>query len=75
MMNRCCMLTQILLGMIGLLLLTTACGGTPTPQVTLTIGSKEFTEQLILGEMYILLLEDAGFNIERRFSLGGSPAL
>jgi len=58
-----------------LVLLTTACGGNGKPKATLTIGSKEFTEQLILGEMYALALEHAGFNIERKLALGGSPAL
>lgn len=42
---------------IGLLL--AACGG--AGQQEIRISSKEFTEQFILGEMYKLLLEDAGF--------------
>lgn len=37
------------------------------------IGSKDFTEQLILGELYALVLEDAGFTIERKLNLGGTP--
>jgi osmoprotectant transport system substrate-binding protein len=37
------------------------------------VGSKDFTEQFILGEMYALLLEDAGFTVERKLNLGGSP--
>jgi osmoprotectant transport system substrate-binding protein len=36
------------------------------------IGSKDFTEQLILGEMYALLLENAGIPVERRLNLGGT---
>jgi osmoprotectant transport system substrate-binding protein len=36
------------------------------------IGSKDFTEQLILGEMYALLLESAGIPVERRLNLGGT---
>jgi len=36
------------------------------------IGSKDFTEQLILGEMYALLLENAGIAIETRLNLGGT---
>jgi osmoprotectant transport system substrate-binding protein len=39
------------------------------------VGSKEFAEQLILGEMYALILEDVGFEVDRKFALGGSPAL
>ncbi|MDF2758910.1 MAG: opuCC, partial [Thermomicrobiales bacterium] len=36
------------------------------------IGSKDFTEQLILGEMYALLLENAGIATEKRLNLGGT---
>ncbi len=36
------------------------------------IGSKNFTEQLVLGEMYALLLEKAGFTVERKLNLGGT---
>lgn len=39
----------------------------------LRIGSKDFTEQLILGEMYALVLEAAGFTVERKLNLGGTP--
>ncbi|HEY8369541.1 MAG TPA: glycine betaine ABC transporter substrate-binding protein [Thermodesulfobacteriota bacterium] len=39
---------------------------------TVRIGSKNFTEQLILGEMYALLLEKAGFRVERKLNLGGT---
>ncbi|MDQ7859337.1 MAG: glycine betaine ABC transporter substrate-binding protein [Armatimonadota bacterium] len=45
-------------------------GGAP---VTVKIGSKDFTEEFILAEMYALLLEDAGFRVERKFNLGGTP--
>jgi osmoprotectant transport system substrate-binding protein len=37
------------------------------------VGSKDFTEEFILAEMYSLLLEDAGFKVERKFNLGGTP--
>jgi osmoprotectant transport system substrate-binding protein len=36
------------------------------------IGSKDFTEQLILGEMYALLLENAGIATEKQLNLGGT---
>ena len=39
---------------------------------TIRIGSKNFTEQLILGEMYSQLLENAGFTVERTLNLGGT---
>ncbi|GAB4217479.1 MAG: glycine betaine ABC transporter substrate-binding protein [Synechococcales cyanobacterium] len=37
------------------------------------VGSKDFTEQFILGEMYALLLENAGLQVERKLNLGGTP--
>ncbi len=37
------------------------------------VGSKDFTEQFILGEMYALVLEDRGFKVERKLNLGGTP--
>lgn len=40
---------------------------------TIKIGSKDFTEEFILAEMYALLLENAGFKVERKFNLGGTP--
>jgi osmoprotectant transport system substrate-binding protein len=36
------------------------------------IGSKDFTEQLILGEMYAQLLEHASIPVERKLNLGGT---
>jgi osmoprotectant transport system substrate-binding protein len=36
------------------------------------IGSKNFTEQLILGEMYALLLDNAGIPTETHLNLGGT---
>lgn len=37
------------------------------------VGSKDFTEQFILGEMYALVLEAKGFKVERKLNLGGTP--
>lgn len=49
----------------------TACGSGADKQIT--VASKDFTEQFILGEMYALLLEDAGYTVERKLNLGGTP--
>jgi osmoprotectant transport system substrate-binding protein len=38
--------------------------------VTLTVGSKNFTEQLILGEIYAQALEAAGYTVETDLNLG-----
>jgi osmoprotectant transport system substrate-binding protein len=52
----------LLLAVILLSLVVTACGTSAKP--TIKVSSKEFTEQFILGNMYKLLLEEAGFEAE-----------
>ena len=39
-------------------------------KVTLTIGSKNFTEEFILGEIYAQALEAAGYNVKKQLNLG-----
>ena len=36
---------------------------------TIIIGSKDFTENEIVAEIYALALEDAGFTVERRMTI------
>ena len=40
---------------------------------TVTVGSKDFTEEFIVAEMYAQLLENAGFTVTRKLNLGGTP--
>jgi osmoprotectant transport system substrate-binding protein len=40
---------------------------------TITIGSKDFTEEFIVAEMYAQVLENAGFKVNRKLNLGGTP--
>ena len=54
---------------LGLLALVAACGDAPV-----VVGSKEPAQDRILGEMFALLLEDAGVRVERRIGLGDSAA-
>lgn len=39
-------------------------------KVTLTIGSKNFTEQKVLGEVYAQALEAAGYTVKKELNLG-----
>ncbi len=39
------------------------------------VGSKEFTEQLLLGQLMVLLLRDAGFEVEDLTGLGGTAVI
>src|SRR5690606_9099724 len=38
----------------------------------ITVGAKHFNEGYLLGEMIALVLEDAGFEVDKRFNLGGT---
>ena len=42
---------------------------------TITVGSKDFTESIILAEMVAALLEDAGYTVERQLNLGGTAVV
>jgi osmoprotectant transport system substrate-binding protein len=44
----------------------------PAAAEPIKIGSKNFTEQFILAEMYAAVLEKAGFEVERKINLGGT---
>ncbi|HEY9816398.1 MAG TPA: glycine betaine ABC transporter substrate-binding protein [Candidatus Obscuribacterales bacterium] len=60
-------------------LLVIACNTTTSQSpadgapATIRVGSKDFTEQFILGEMYALALENADVQVERKLNLGGTP--
>lgn len=53
-------------------MLLTACGGGGGAAQQVTVGSKNFTEQYLLGWMSVLTLEDAGFTVNNRVDLGGT---
>ena len=39
---------------------------------TVTVGSKNFTEELIVGELEALLLQNAGYHVNLKLNLGGT---
>lgn len=45
-----------------IMIASTACSGGAKP--TIRVADRLWTEQLIIGQMYRMLLEDAGFNVE-----------
>jgi len=60
-----------LIGALAMLVLLTACG--PPRANRVVIGSKNFTEQLVLGEIIAQQIEDkTHLPVERRFYLAGS---
>jgi osmoprotectant transport system substrate-binding protein len=58
---------RILLAFVAAL----AFGGSASAQ-TLKVGSKNFTEQFIVAELYSAALEAAGFKVERKINLGAT---
>lgn len=48
------------------------CGCGNSNKNTIRVGSKDFTEGLIVGEIYALALEDAGYTVERNMNVSGS---
>jgi glycine betaine/choline ABC-type transport system substrate-binding protein len=61
-----------LLAAVGLMLGTIAGLSAQDDMPTVTVGSKQFTEQLVLGELLALLLEDAGYEVERQLGLAST---
>src|SRR3954468_7199481 len=47
-------------------------GGAPSDAPAITIGTKNFTEQFILGEIYKQALESSGFKVELKSDIGSS---
>ncbi|MDD4088660.1 MAG: glycine betaine ABC transporter substrate-binding protein [Tissierellia bacterium] len=60
-------LTMVLMLMLVSL---SACGG--NNEDTIKVGSKEFTEQLLLGKISVIALENAGFEVEDKTGVAGS---
>jgi len=58
---------------LAIAVLGAACAGTAAQPVR--VGSKDFTEEFIVGNMYALLLESNGIPVERKLNLGGTPVL
>jgi osmoprotectant transport system substrate-binding protein len=58
------------LALVALVISACGGGGAPSGMPTIRIGSTNFTEQLIVGELYAQALEANGYKIERKFNLG-----
>lgn len=79
------LLTAVSVG-LGLALTLTACGGSSDSGTSgggggnagsldgasITVGSKDFDEQLVLGNITKLALENAGANVKDQINLGGT---
>ncbi len=47
-------------------------GAAKSEEKSVVVGSKDFTENEIVAEIYALALEDAGFTVERKMNIAGS---
>lgn len=70
---RAITLVLLALGMMTASMTGLAAQDSDKPVVT--VGSKDFTEQLIVAEMVALMLEDAGYPVERQINLGGTAVV
>lgn len=58
---------------LSLTLSLSGCGSkTQEAKATIRVGSKDFTENLIVSEIYALALENAGYAVERKQNIAGS---
>lgn len=62
-----------LLALLTAVIMIACAGGGGSANAPIKVGSKDFTEAFIIGEMYALSLEKAGFQVERKLNLGGTP--
>ena len=60
-----------MIAILALGVLAAACGGGGLED-PITVGSKEFTEQLLLGEMSIQVLESHGYETDDKTEIGGT---
>jgi len=70
--------------LVALLLVVAGCGGSSTPAASTTdrdappplrIGTKNFAEQFLLGELYKQALEAKGFPVELKENIGSSEII
>jgi len=59
----------------GGLALATVRPGRAQDQPTVSIGSKDFTEQVLINEMLAQLVEGAGYEVDRKLNLGGTAVV
>ncbi|MFL6374501.1 MAG: ABC transporter permease/substrate-binding protein [Pyrinomonadaceae bacterium] len=66
-------ITAILIAVVGASYMSGGPAGPTTASAkTITVGSKDFTESVILAEILAQMLEKRGVNVIRQFELGGN---
>jgi osmoprotectant transport system substrate-binding protein len=64
--------SRLAIAFLVAVIVASACGGSGSggAKPNVTIGSTNFSEQLILGELYAQILEANGYTVTRKFNLG-----
>ncbi len=80
MKNKTMLIRAVMALLIGALVsFAAACGGGGGGDSgggpSVSVGSKKFTEQILLGEMYAQAFEDEGYNVERKLNLGSEQVM
>ena len=65
----------VLLGVALLVGLTVSAAATAAAKPTVTIGTKNFTEQYVLGQLYKQALEAKGYRVHFKGSIGSSELI
>jgi len=65
-------LKKLLLVVLASALVLVAVSGCAGDKKVVRVGSKEFTEQLLLGQITLQVLEDAGYKVDDRTGVAGS---
>ena len=66
------LLVALLATIAVLVPLASTASAAPAAGGTITIGSKDFTEQFIMGELYAQALQHAGFTVKKKINLGST---
>ena len=66
-----------MLGVVVMLavLALAGCGGGGSGSKSVTVGSKQDADSQLLGEMYTLLLQKAGYTVDAKIGLGKTPQM
>lgn len=62
----------VTVALVALIVALTWPGYTATPRSAIVVGSKNFTEQVVLGEVLAQAIEAEGLPVTRRLNLGGT---
>jgi osmoprotectant transport system substrate-binding protein len=72
---RSVIIVGILAAITAALVLSATAGAAPKAGPTIIVGSKNFTEEYVLGELYSQALKAKGFNVQYKQSIGATEVI